>query len=150
MVEKNTVTLDQVAAINCGNPAFVKFVATSANPNVTYDWSEGSSKTNELTVAITTKDTAYYGVNKGVLHLVGLTVTSKGTGCIVIPPLTGTLIQVPNALYITSRAKGCVPHLVHLTDSSFSPLGDKIVEWKWDMGNGVIITNTTNATIDYT
>jgi gliding motility-associated-like protein len=148
-VESNTASLEVTPDFSCENPSVFKFKAISANPNVTYEWSSGNSTASEIFVSVDTKDTAYYSKNIGQIKLVGVKITSNGTGCVVTTPFLGSFAQAPNALYFPSRAKGCIPFEITLTDSSTSWLEDTIKVYEWHLDNGVVITNTKNTPLDY-
>jgi gliding motility-associated-like protein len=52
-------------------------------------------------------------------------------------------IHLPNAVFFPNISNGCAPLTVMFSDSSTS--NENIVQWKWHMGDGTIITSNTNA-----
>lgn len=155
--QTQTVTIQNPSAefnttpnIFCAMPATFNFTPVNLG-YASYEWLFGDSATSAaITPAHTyiNGDTTIYSWYRLMLFETRLIITTN-IGC------RDTVMHVdsvwmPNAVFFPSVSNGCAPLQVTFHDSSTSY--QDIVEWKWHLGDGTIVTATNNApqTVTYT
>ncbi|MFT5859722.1 MAG: gliding motility-associated-like protein [Flavobacteriaceae bacterium] len=111
-------------------PLGVNFTNTSGAGTFVWDFGNGNTFNG------TNPATEIYTANG--LHTVTLTMTDAN-GCVGITTIVDMIdISTPIAAFTFDQFEGCEPLIVTFTDASTEPdpIGDPIVTWLWDFGDG--------------
>jgi gliding motility-associated-like protein len=113
------------------SPIVVNFQdASTGNPAV-YKWDFGNGATSSKQNPSTTYfSTGTYTVTLTVSNAEG-TISNTITKTAYI-----TVYDLPTAEFSSNKQEGCSPHIIEFKDNSTSPPGTRIVNWKWDFGDG--------------
>lgn len=125
---------------SCGVPFTIQFTDNSTNA-AQWDWSFGNDSTDTVENPINIImpiDTNPYTVHWMELFDDYLLVTSPH-GCTDDTTfVSNDTLYKPTALFMPDTVSGCFPLTVTFYDSSISK--ETIVNWKWDFGDGTIIS----------
>ncbi|RYE11822.1 MAG: PKD domain-containing protein, partial [Sphingobacteriales bacterium] len=123
------------------SPVIVKFQDLSTGYPQSWVWDFGNGNSSTLQ-----HPTATY-LTPGT-YTVTLTVTNTNGSNTLRRSSYITVYSPPVADFKADTLSGCFPLPVRFTDLSSSPMGNNIVAWQWDFGNGVT-SNEQHPTTTY-
>jgi len=138
MVQNPSAAFTSTPDLMCQLPTNVAFVPADLT-HATYDWVFGDDSTSTAVSPVHTfinGDTNDYTWNYMIVLESTLTVTTTA-GCTATHTERDT-IWLPTAAFFPSVGNGCAPLAVTFHDSSMAH--NDIVQWKWHLGDGSIIT----------
>ena len=143
VIQNPTAEFTSTPSFSCALPLTIAFTPVNTS-YASYDWffEEDSTFSSVMNPShtYTEIDTTYSWYHLDYLPTQLIVTTNIGCRDTV---MHNDSIWLPNAVFFPNVVQGCAPLSVTFSDSSTSH--NNIVQWKWHLGNGSIITSNTNA-----
>ncbi len=143
IIQNPTAEFTSTPSFACDLPITIAYTPQN-NTYASYDWFFAQDSTFSTTTSPSHTyplvDTTYSWFHLDWLPTTLIVTTNIGCRDTVTH---NDSIWLPNAVFFPSVAQGCAPLSVTFSDSSTSH--NSIVQWKWHLGNGSIITSNANT-----